>query len=64
MLFHGGIIFCVCGYWRRIRRKAVVDKCIMVAVIVPIIVPIYKPVVVCAFHVIFVIITARQKQRD
>lgn len=64
MLFRGGLIFCVCGYWRRIRSKAVVDKRIMVAVIVPIIVPIHKPVVVCTFHIIFVVITARQKQRD
>ena len=60
MLFRGGLIFCVCGYWRRIRSKAVVDKRIMVAVIVPI----HKPVVVCTFHIIFVVITARQKQRD
>lgn len=64
MLFHGCLIVCVCGCWRRIKSKAVVDKRIMVAVIVPIIVPIHKPVVVCTFHIILVVITARQKQRD
>lgn len=58
MLFRGGLIFCVCGYWRRIRSKAVVDKRIMVAVIVPIIVPIHKPIVVSCIHIIFIVVTA------